>query len=115
LSSWIPSVQLNKKTRPMMITYNSNKEIGLEAGRITNYGAHPHLTTINLIIGALLRFVQGHNGRFYCASYTTPGNGHDMSFLSGLAIANAIGAQYPFQGHHNCWTDFSKLSALMGL
>jgi len=114
LSSWVPAVQKKKAERPMMITYNNKKNISNPVGHVSNIGAHPHLSVPNLIISSLLRFVQGHQGRYYCASYTTPGNGHELSFLSGLAVAQAIGAKYPFPKEVDCVTDFNKLSALMG-
>jgi len=114
LSSWVPSVQDSKATHPMMITYNSSKTLSGVVGKVNNRWAHPHLTTKNLIISVLLRFVQGHKGRFFCGSYSTPGNGHDMSLLSGLVVAHAIGAKYPFAEDTNCQNDFLKLGGLMG-
>ena len=39
---------------------------------------------------------QGKDGVYYCANWTTPGNCHDMSLLSGFVVANACGAKYPF-------------------
>ena len=46
-------------------------------------------------------------GVFYATNYAPPGNGHDLSCLSGLVCAHAIGAKYPFE--HN---ELAKLECL---
>ena len=61
-----------------------------------------------------LRLVQGRDGIYYCSNWTTPGNCHDMSFLSGLACAHAIGARYPFEDRE-ATKDFHRLRDLMGI
>ncbi|MBY0398787.1 hypothetical protein K2X89_00695, partial [Myxococcota bacterium] len=35
-------------------------------------------------------------GIYFCSGYTTPEGAHDLSFLSGLVVAHALGADYPF-------------------
>jgi hypothetical protein len=52
---------------------------------------------------------------YYCSNYTTPGNCHDMSLLSGLLCAHAIGAPYPFEDNFQAKRDFKMLGSLMGL
>jgi hypothetical protein len=39
---------------------------------------------------------QGRRGVFYASNYAPAGNGHDLSCVSGLVCAHAIGAEYPF-------------------
>ena len=63
----------------------------------------------------LLRHAQGRRGLWYCGSYATPGNGHDLSLLSGLAVAHAVGAVYPFSGNPRALSDFRKMRGLMGV
>jgi hypothetical protein len=58
--------------------------------------AHPFLCTTNLICSFLMRFVSYSDNVKFCASWTTPGNGHDLSLCSGIAAAHALGARYPF-------------------
>ena len=55
---------------------------------VDNSGSHPSFSTRNLLIAFALRWVQGRGGVYYCGSYTTPGNGHDLSLLSGLCAAS---------------------------
>ena len=55
---------------------------------VDNSGSHPSFSTRNLLIAFALRWVQGRGGVYYCGSYTTPGNGHDLSLLSGLCVAS---------------------------
>jgi hypothetical protein len=50
-------VDLNEDT-PMMITYNTKKTIDSPKGIVTNKHAHPALSTQNLLIGSLIRFIQ---------------------------------------------------------
>ena len=61
---------------------------------------HPELTPSFLAITWLLRMVQGQQGVYFCESMATPGNGHDLSLCSGLAVAAAIGARYRMDSAH---------------
>ena len=58
---------------------------------------------------------QGRGGVFYCSSFATPGNGHDLSLLSGLVVARALGAPYPFKEDRAASYDFECLCSYMGL
>ncbi|KAL6042701.1 putative NAD-binding protein [Balamuthia mandrillaris] len=116
VGSWVPSVQQYNDRFPMLITYNSKNPGAIRnpVGTVSNLRAHPHLSTRNLALALLLRFIQGRNGVFYCGSFATPGNGHDLSFLSGLVVAHALGAPYPFPHNKPAQVDFEKLRKLMG-
>lgn len=119
LSAWVPALQRRKKELnedpPMMITYNTKKKIANPKGTVTNRHAHPALSFRNLVIGMLIRFLQGQKNSFYCSSFATPGNGHDMSLLSGFAVAQALGAEFPFKSDLRCVSDFDKLCGIMGV
>eukprot|EP01047_Picozoa_sp_COSAG01_P038092 COSAG01_NODE_3069_length_6640_cov_2.893441_8_plen_162_part_00 len=43
----------------------------------------------------------------------TPGNGHDLSLLSGLVAAHCIGAPYPFASYYAAARDFELLRSIM--
>lgn len=77
--------------------------------------AHPLYSGWNVMAQLSLRLVQGRNGIYYCSNWTTPGNCHDMSLLSGIICAHAIGAKYPFEGNTEAKKDFSRLRDLMGI
>ena len=77
--------------------------------------AHPLYSGWNVAAQLSLRLVQGKNGIYYCSNWTTPGNCHDMSLLSGLVCAHAIGAKYPFEGNKEAKKDFNRLRDLMGV
>lgn len=91
--------------RPMLISYNLHpSKVDLIAsdlihpvGTVTNIKAHPHLSLRNLALAQAMRLLQGVDGFYYISSWCTPGTGHDLSLLSGFAVANAIGASYPFE------------------
>jgi predicted NAD/FAD-binding protein len=127
LSSWVPRVQqaVAKAAEvaeaalppPMLVTYNQPADEPLEdvQGEVHNINNHPCLCTGNLVLVFVLRLVQGTRGLFFCGAHTTPGNGHDLSLLSGLAAANRIGAGYPFERNAQAAADFGRLRAMMGL
>jgi cytochrome b involved in lipid metabolism len=76
--------------------------------------AHPLYSGWNVMAQLSLRLVQGKDGIYYCSNWTTPGNCHDMSLLSGLICALAIGARYPFEGNREAKKDLERLRDLMG-
>ena len=135
LSSWIPSLRVlssNTRNMPRLVTYDGlynckprptadecdSMNIPREPlihGSVKNDWNHPVLNPVSLACQYLLRYVQGRNGLYFCGSLATPGNGHDLSFLSGLAVAHAMGAKYPFESNPLCKSDFKKLNTLMGL
>lgn len=77
--------------------------------------AHPLYSGWNVMAMLSLRLVQGKDGVYYCSNWTTPGNCHDMSLLSGLVCAHAIGADYPFEDNSEAKKDFHRLRDLMGV
>lgn len=87
----------------------------LVVGTANHARAHPLYSGWNVMAMLSLRLVQGRDGIYYCSNWTTPGNCHDMSFLSGLACAHAIGARYPFEGDSEAHKDFHRLRDLMGI
>lgn len=94
LSAGNPS--LRPYGRPMLVTFNSRKPIRQVEAEHTLQRANPALSPGNLLRVILLRHIQGRRGLHYCGSHTTPEGAHDLSFLSGLVVARAIGAPYPF-------------------
>lgn len=52
---------------------------------------------------------------YFAGSAMTPGNGHDLSFLSGLIVAKKLGAAYPFAHSPAAAADFERLRGLMGI
>ena len=77
--------------------------------------AHPLYSGWNVAAMLALRLIQGKDGVYYCSNWTTPGNTHDMSLLSGIACAHAIGADYPFPHNAEAEKDFHRLRDLMGI
>jgi len=77
--------------------------------------AHPLYSGWNVMAQLSLRLCQGRDGLYYCSNWTTPGNCHDMSLLSGFLCAHAIGAKYPFPQDAEAKKDFHRLNDLMGV
>ena len=84
-------------------------------GVVENYTNHPSLTPAFLAATMLLRVSQGQRGVYFCGSMATPGNGHDLSLCSGLAVAAAIGAGYPFSDEREAAADLARLRKILGV
>jgi predicted NAD/FAD-binding protein len=99
---------------PMLVTFNSHKSIEKVQKRI--HLPHPtHTVSLrNLLIMTMVRYLQGQNGMYYCGTFTTPEGGHDLSFMSGLVAAHAVGAPYPFAPEHReALADFHLMQKMM--
>jgi predicted NAD/FAD-binding protein len=113
VSSWAP---VARDTGAVMLVYYdkpAGRELAGPTRTFSNRGAHPDLSLENLFLARRLRRHQGRNRLHFCGSYTTPGNGHDLSLLSGLVVANALGAPYPFADDDGAHEDFRLLRGLM--
>ncbi|CAF1576560.1 unnamed protein product, partial [Rotaria sordida] len=66
----------------------------------------------NQTISLLIRLVQGENGMYFCANSVTPANGHDLSLISGFAVAQLIGAEYPFPDDLDALRDFNRFKRM---
>ena len=124
LSSWVPQVvgmNIDFNTeQPFLVSYG--REVLLKIGRnfqekVQFRFAHPMLCVTNLICSFLMRFVHDarHSNVVFCGSWTTPGNGHDLSLVSGIAAAHAVGAQYPFHSDASMCDEFRRARRVVGL
>lgn len=77
--------------------------------------AHPQMCLHNLMITQGMPLVQGRRGVYFCGNWATAGNGHDLSCLSGLCVAGAIGAEYPFPENADAILDYQRLGSFLGL
>ncbi len=99
---------------PMLVTFNSKKSIEKVQKRVELPHPTHTMSLRNLIIMSMMRFVQGKDGIHYCGTFTTPEGGHDLSFMSGLVAAHAIGAPYPFsQENRSAVADFRQMQKMM--
>jgi predicted NAD/FAD-binding protein len=99
---------------PMLVTFNSDKEIDSVRKRIDLPHPTHTMSLRNLIIMSMVRFLQGKDGMYYCGTFTTPEGGHDLSFMSGLVAAQAIGAPYPLPGDNpDAIADFNQMQRIM--
>ena len=116
LSSWIPKVlglRLESSEKPFLVTYGK-VPIANPLQQVSFRFAHPMLCFSNLLASFLLRFVHCPTQIAFCGSWTTPGNGHDLSFCSGLAAAHALGAAYPFAGDRELEEEFARVRNVLG-
>jgi len=120
ISSWAPTAQEPglKGKLPMLVTYNADKKLENEDTEwtVTSREAHPCLTTWQMFASNVLwPLLQGtrHQQTYFCGSACTPGNGHDLSFLSGLVAASQLGGDFPFDYDPNAKADFERLRSMM--
>lgn len=100
--------------RPMFVTFNSRKQLEAVEGEFALPNPTHALALGNLANMLCLRAIQGRRGLYYCSGYTTPEGAHDLSFLSGLVAARALGADYPFDPKHTlALSDFHQMQRLM--
>jgi predicted NAD/FAD-binding protein len=112
---------LGKPEEPpaMIVTHCKHQWKKLDEEKVLlrhDYGrSHPSFEIWNLIITQLMPLIQGYRGIYYASNWVTPGNGHDLSCISGMAAARAIGAPYIFPENEPAKKDFDRLSATLGL
>ena len=120
LSSWAPGPNQPevKGQLPMLVSYNApskTEDVDVE-WTVTSRDAHPCLTVWQMLASTFFwPFLQGNrNGQVYfCGSACTPGNGHDLSLLSGIVAAGQLGAPYPFPNSKYAKEDFERLTKMM--
>jgi len=115
---WLQDIPSTERP-PMLISHALGEGKEINPSKVLDHGnhvrAHPLYSGWNIMTMLSLRLVQGRNGIYYCSNWTTPGNTHDMSLLSGIVCAHAIGAEYPFEGNVEAKKDFFRLRSLMGI
>jgi predicted NAD/FAD-binding protein len=116
LSSWYPSAtESDGRVRLVSYGLREPEKLNHVLGQVVNETNHPELSPTFLASAMLLRMLQGQRGVYFCGSMATPGNGHDLSLCSGLAVAAAIGAKYPFEGEREAEEDLGRLRSILGL
>jgi len=99
---------------PMLVTFNSTKPLSEVQKRIELPHPTHTMSFRNLIIMTMVRFLQGKGGIYYCGTFTTPEGGHDLSFMSGLVAAKAVGAPYPLpRDNPHAVADFNQMQRIM--
>jgi predicted NAD/FAD-binding protein len=98
----------------MLVTFNSRKAIDNVQKRLDLPHSVHAVGLRNLLIMSMSRYLQGKNGLYYCSTFTTPEGAHDLSFMSGLVAARAVGAPYPFsRDNENAVADFQLMQRMM--
>tara|TARA_A100000171_G_scaffold28205_2_gene26329 strand:- start:918 stop:2336 length:1419 start_codon:yes stop_codon:yes gene_type:complete len=74
----------------------------------------PNLRPIDMVRKLGIGKLQGKNRTWYCGTDTTY-TGHEGAILSGLVIADILGADYPFAGNDWAKIQFLVVKGLMGV
>ena len=82
--------------KPCLVTYNATRSI--DEGKVVKRWSFQHIIHdvrhVALLVN-LFRFIQGRRRTWYCGAHTLI-NSQETCFVSGLAAARQIGADYPF-------------------
>jgi carotenoid cleavage dioxygenase-like enzyme/predicted NAD/FAD-binding protein len=73
---------------------------------------HPIVTPKTVMNQLLMFTIQGTNRAWFAGAYTTAPT-HEDAFVSGLIIANQMGAPYPFSAYPGALSEFLEMTALM--
>jgi predicted NAD/FAD-binding protein len=121
LGAWSPSARsagISGESVPMFMTQCLHADRVIDADKTLKTfsapRAHPDLSARNGMITQFMNLIQGRRGIYYCSNWVAPGNGHDLSCTSGLVVAHAIGAKYPFDDAE-AYTDFKAARHFMGV
>ena len=86
----------NRSDKPCLVTYNPVSPI--DEGKIIKKWSFQHIIHdvrhVALLVN-LFRFIQGRRRTWHCGAHTLI-NSQETCFLTGLAVARQIGADYPF-------------------
>lgn len=82
---------------------------------LSNRWAHPALSTLNQIIAAALRMVQGEKDIYFTGQFACLGTGHDISTTYSIVLATHLGAPYPFEKTPGLMRDYQLVQRYMGL
>ena len=86
----------NRSDKPCLVTYNPASPI--DEGKIIKKWSFQHIIHdvrhVALLVN-LFRFIQGRRRTWHCGAHTLI-NSQETCFLTGLAAARQIGADYPF-------------------
>jgi hypothetical protein len=121
LSAWSPAARsagISAEKAPMFMTQCLHKDTSIDATKTLKTfsapRAHPDMSARNGMITQFLNLIQGRRGIYYCSNWVAPGNGHDLSCVTGLVVAHAIGAKYPFNDAE-AYRDFKAARHFMGV
>ena len=87
---------VNRSDKPCLVTYNPNSPI--DEGKIIKKWWFQHIVhdvRHMAVIVNLFRFVQGRRRTWHCGAHTLI-NSQETCFVTGLAAATQLGADYPF-------------------
>ncbi|MBP2400931.1 FAD-dependent oxidoreductase [Streptomyces syringium] len=93
---------------PCLVTYNARRQP--DPAKVISRHRFQHVVhdlRHTLVLHALVPLLQGRRRTWYCGAHTTF-NSQEHAFLSGLAVARQLGADYPFTANKEAtrWFNF---------
>jgi len=103
----------NIKT-PLLVTFDSKRDITPNLIHSTKNWKIPILRPIDMINKKKLSQIQGKDRIWFCGTDTSL-TGHEGAILSGLVIAERLGARYPFTDNNWAKVQFDVAKGIMGI
>jgi len=101
-------------TTPILVTFDSENIIDDNLIYASKKWKLPKLRPQDMRRKLQLRTIQGASKIWYCGTDTSV-SGHEGALVSGLVIAEALGAKYPFSGNQMAQINFNMVKDLMGV
>jgi uncharacterized protein len=102
-----------RSDRPCLVTYNPTSPIDPEKVLMRVRFQHVvHDVFHTAVLLNLFPFLQGRHRTWYCGAHTAV-NSQEHCFLSGLAVARQLGADYPFSDNREATQWFNFYGRLM--
>jgi predicted NAD/FAD-binding protein len=99
---------------PLLVTFDPKMEPTPASVLCRKLWKLPKLRPVDVLRKRQLRRIQGVDGLWYCGTDTSFA-GHEGALVSGLVIANRLGAPYPFTDNESATLQFNVVRSLMGV
>lgn len=99
---------------PILVTFDPKKPIARDKIISEKKWKLPKLRPIDMARKLRIRSIQGQNHTWYCGTDTTY-TGHEGAILSGLVLADILGAKYPFATNDWAKIQYDIVKGIMGL
>lgn len=98
---------------PLVTVYSANSTLP-PPGRVAQvqHWKHPITTPLSMAAKFFYNLIQGKSRTWFCGNYTTLPT-HEDTFISGLVVANQIGADYPFEANAAAKKAFDEMQTMM--
>lgn len=99
---------------PLLVTFDPKKPVNKEAVRVEKHWKLPKLRPQDFFQKTQIYHIQGIDNMWFCGTDTSL-TGHEGAIVSGLVIADRLGAKYPFENNNLAKIQFNVIKEIMGV